>query len=291
MSTPPNAQRLELFPITTKVEGTGAEAHLTIAGFSLAALAERFGTPLYLYDQATMDAAVVTYRQALAKYYPGDSGITYAGKAFMCVAAAQWVAHQKLLLDCTGAGELRIAEAAGVERTGILVHGVNKSAADLAAALAHGGVIVVDNLTELERIIALRQALQTPMPALWLRMRPGVAVDTHAYRQTGQTDSKFGMSVAEASSAVALCLQDQLPLTGIHFHQGSHFHDPEPIGGALETVLDLIAELRAQTGWAPQVISPGQPATSLIWGALFCLACEPTVAPQSWSSLAGGPLL
>ncbi len=257
MSTQPNAQRLDLFPITTKIAGVGAEAHLTIAGFSLAALAERFGTPLYVYDQASMDAAVATYRQALAKHYPGESGITYAGKAFLCVAAAQWVQQQKLLLDCTGAGELRIAAAAGVERTGILVHGVNKSAVDLSAALAYGGVIVVDNLTELGHIVALRQTVQPPLPTLWLRMRPGVAVDTHAYRQTGQADSKFGMSVAEASTAVALCLQHQLPLTGIHFHQGSHFHDPEPIGSALETVLDLIVELRAETGWAPQVISPG----------------------------------
>ncbi len=253
----PNEQRLDLFPITTKIGGTGAESHLTIAGFSVAALAERFGTPLYLYDQASMDAAVATYRQALTRHYPGESGITYAGKAFLCVAAAQWVQHQKLLLDCTGAGELWIAAAATVGRSGILVHGVNKSAADLSAALAQAGVIVVDNLTELARIVALRQGMHTPMPALWLRLRPGVAVATHAYRQTGQPDSKFGMSSEEASQAVALCLQHQLPLTGIHFHQGSHFHDPAPIGPALATILDLIVELRTQSGWAPQVISPG----------------------------------
>ncbi|CAN5404196.1 diaminopimelate decarboxylase [soil metagenome] len=257
MSTQPNVQRLDLFPITTQIAGTGADAHLTIAGFSLAALAERFGTPLYIYDQASMDVAVATYRQALAQYYPGESGITYAGKAFLCVAAAQWVQQQELLLDCTGAGELRIARAADVERTGILVHGVNKSAVDLATGLAQGGVIVVDNLTELARIITLRQGIQAPIPALWLRMRPGVAVATHAYRQTGQADSKFGMSVEEAFTAVELCLQHQLPLTGIHFHQGSHFHDPAPIGPALETVLDLIVELRTQSGWVPKVISPG----------------------------------
>ena len=252
-----NERRLELFPITTKIVETGIDAQLTIADCDLTALAERFGTPLYLYDQASMDAAVAAYRQALARHYPGETGITYAGKAFMCVAAAQWVQHQNLLLDCTGAGELRIAAAAGVNRAGILVHGVNKSAADLAAAMTQAGVIVLDNLTELERLVALRQTTGEPTPELWLRVRPGVAVETHAYRQTGQQDSKFGMSVAEASEAVALCQAQQLPLTGIHFHQGSHFHDPQPIGPAIETALDLIVRLREQHDWTPQVFCTG----------------------------------
>lgn len=252
-----NERRLELFPLTTAIVGAGADARLSIAGCDVAALAERFGTPLYVYDQASMDAAVAIYRQALARHYPGATGITYAGKAFMCVAAAQWVQHQNLLLDCTGAGELRIAAAAGVNRAGILVHGVNKSPADLAAAMAQGGIIVIDNLTELHRLVALRQAMDEPTPELWLRVRPGVAVETHAYRQTGQQDSKFGMSLDEASEAVALCQAQQLPLTGIHFHQGSHFHDPQPIGPAIETVLDLIVELREQRGWTPQVLCTG----------------------------------
>ena len=142
--SPANERRLELFPITTKIVGTDIDAHLTIANCDLAALAERFGTPLYLYDQASMDAAVAEYRQALDRHYPGETGITYAGKAFMCVAAAQWVQHQNLLLDCTGAGELRIAAAAGVNRANILVHGVNKSPTDLAAAMTQAGVIVLE---------------------------------------------------------------------------------------------------------------------------------------------------
>ncbi len=142
-------------------------------------------------------------------------------------------------------------------RTGILVHGVNKSVTDLRAAVTQAGVIVVDNLTELSRLVDLMPPDGVDRPDLWLRVRPGVAVDTHAYRQTGQPDSKFGMDTAEAMAAVKICLATQLPLTGLHFHQGSHFHDPEPIGSALEMVLDLMALLRAQSGWLPQVLSPG----------------------------------
>lgn len=252
-----NERRLDLFPLSTQITDVGAGTALTIAGCDLTALAATYGTPLYLYDQQTMDTAAAAYRQALADYYPAAAGITYAGKAFLCTAAAQWVQRQGLILDCTGAGELHVAAAAGVPRAQLLVHGVNKSPADLEAAVAQAGIIVVDNLTELQRLVPLLQALSAERPTLWLRVRPGVAVDTHAYRQTGQEDSKFGMGLAEASQAVMLCQREGLAVTGIHFHQGSHFHDPEPIAPALATVLDLIVALREQHGWTPQTLCPG----------------------------------
>lgn len=252
-----NEKRLDLFPLSTQITDVGTGTALTIAGCDLTTLAATYGTPLYLYDQQTMDVAAAAYRQALADYYPAAAGITYAGKAFLCTAAAQWVQRQGMILDCTGAGELHVAAAAGVPRAQILVHGVNKSPADLVAAVTQAGIIVVDNLTELQRLVPLLQAADDDRPALWLRVRPGVAVDTHAYRQTGQEDSKFGMGLAEASQAVALCQQEGLAVTGIHFHQGSHFHDPEPIAPALATVLDLIAALRERHGWTPQTLCPG----------------------------------
>ncbi|NJN82006.1 MAG: diaminopimelate decarboxylase [Caldilineaceae bacterium] len=173
------------------------------------------------------------------------------------MAAAQWSQRHDLWLDCTGAGELGVAAVAGVPSHRVLVHGVNKSPDDLEAAVAQAGVIVVDNLTELARLAEMAREQPTRFPDLWLRIRPGVAVETHSYRQTGQQDSKFGLSLDEALEAVALCQQHQISLTGIHFHQGSHFHDPAPIGPALDIVLDTVARLRSQHGWTPQVISPG----------------------------------
>jgi diaminopimelate decarboxylase len=249
--------RLDLFPITAHIETTPGRECLTVAGCDLVELADRYGTPLYLYDQTTMDAAVDTYRQALADFYPGETGITYAGKAFLCVATAKWIQRQGLWLDCTGAGELRVAAAADVSKAHILVHGVNKSQTDLIAAVTQAGTIVVDNPTELTRLVALSQQVTGPFPDLWLRLRPGLAVETHAYTQTGQVDSKFGMSRAEAVEAVHICHRHHLPLTGLHFHQGSHFRDPTPIGPALETVLDIIVALRAESDWLPQVLCPG----------------------------------
>src|SRR5215203_4479234 len=179
------ATRFPLFPLTTEIKKTPDGETITIGGFDLNELALQYGTPLYVYDQATMDAAATSYREALARHYPGETGVTFAGKALLLTAAAQWVQQQGFLLDCTGAGELHIAANADLSPHQILVHGVNKSDEDLRAAVEHGGVIVVDNPTELGQLAHLA-AQGRSLPELWLRVRPGVAVDTHAYRQTGQ---------------------------------------------------------------------------------------------------------
>ncbi|MFO7634827.1 MAG: diaminopimelate decarboxylase [Caldilinea sp.] len=252
-------RRLDLFPITAAFapsERPDAGPELMIGGCRVRMLAEGFGTPLYCFDAATLDAAAGAYRASLARHYPGASTVTYAGKAYLSRAIAQWTQRHDLWLDCTGAGEIGIAVTAGVPRKRILVHGVNKSDQDLDAAVMHAAVIVVDNLAELRRLTHRLQKTGNG-PALWLRVRPGVAVDTHSYRQTGQEDSKFGMSPQEVMEAVRHCLQHGLALKGLHFHQGSHFHDPAPIGPALETVLDLSAELASVTGWQPQALCPG----------------------------------
>ncbi|HEB64616.1 MAG TPA: diaminopimelate decarboxylase [Chloroflexi bacterium] len=244
--------RLELFPITTRI----TDDRLTIAGCSLHDLAERYGTPLYLYDQATLEDAVERYRAALRAHYPAPAGLTYAGKAYLSLAMAQWVQERGLWLDCTGAGELAIAAAAKVPPASVLVHGVNKSETDLRAVLRHAGTLVADNLPEVHRLLALARA-GNALPELWLRLRPGIAVATHAHIQTGQEDSKFGMSREEAAEAVRLCLENGLPLTGLHFHQGSHFHEPEPLRAALDGLLDFAAAMRSAHGWLPRHVSPG----------------------------------
>jgi diaminopimelate decarboxylase len=251
-------RRLELLPITAAYQPSaegGAGSELTIGGCRVRALAEQFGTPLYCFDAATLDAAAEQYRTALRRWYPAESAVTYAGKAYLSRAIVQWAQRHDFWLDCTGAGEIGIAVAAGAPRQRILVHGVNKSEEDLDAAVAHAGVIVVDNLTELQRL-ALRLRNAEDQPTLWLRVRPGVAVETHAYRQTGQEDSKFGMSPQEALQAAQYCQEQNLLLRGLHFHQGSQFRDPSPIGLALETVLDLAATLSAM-GWRMEALSPG----------------------------------
>jgi diaminopimelate decarboxylase len=240
--------RLPLFPDTTVL----VRDELTVGGCSLAALAQEYDTPLYVYDKRTLDNAAATYSQLLAAHYPYSSHLTYAGKAYLSVAMAAWARFHGLSVDCTGEGEIAIAVAAGLPRENILAHGVNKSAADLRAAIQHAGVIVVDNLTELGHLVVL--ARDRHLPEIWLRFQPGLAVETHAHTQTGQEGSKFGMPADDLLEAARICRANDLPLTGIHFHQGSQFSDPAPLGIAIHRAVQLAAQLGFQAGWH---FSPG----------------------------------
>jgi diaminopimelate decarboxylase len=243
--------RIQLFPITTKIENDT----LTIAGHSLTKLAQEHGTPFYLYDRATMNESATGYKSALASLYPMPASVTYAGKAFLNLAIAQWTQSHNLFVDCTGEGEIAIAVKGGVPREHILVHGVNKSEADLKSAFQYAGTIVVDNLTELHRIADLFPNPYPLIPDLWLRLLPGVAVETHhAHTQTGQHDSKFGMTREEILEAVVFCKKNNLPLKGIHFHQGSNFRDANPLKAAIELGLDLAKEISFAGDWH---FSPG----------------------------------
>ena len=253
--------RLQLFPISVKIEND----NLTIAGHDLGSLAERYLTPLYLYDRATLDFSAKSYTDALSAHYPAQAHITYAGKAFLCKAIVKWTQEHDFIVDCTGQGEIGIAVAAGVPREHILVHGVNKSTDDLKSAIEHAGTIVVDNLTELKRLHAIlsdqqeQRITNTTSKTLrsaqsdiniWLRLLPGVAVSTHhTHTQTGQHDSKFGMTREEILEAANYCKEHNLPLTGIHFHQGSNFRDPEPLIPAIEMALDLAVVIGFNGEW------------------------------------------
>jgi diaminopimelate decarboxylase len=243
-------KQLGIFPITTKIENN----ELIIAGCKLKKLVDEFQTPLYFYDKATLDSSVMEYKNALASFYGTHASVTYAGKAFLCTAIAQWTQAYGLTLDCTGEGELHIALNAKVTRENILVHGVNKSDADLKSAMQHARTIVVDNLTELERIKETLRFTQSDIN-LWLRLLPGVTVSTHhVHTQTGHHESKFGMTREEILQAAKFCKENKLPLKGLHFHQGSNFRDPEPLIPAIDLALDIAKEIGFDDKWH---FSPG----------------------------------
>ena len=123
----------------------------------------------------------------------------------------------------------------------------------------HAGTIVVDNLTELNRIAKsfLRSAFQRSpasrskkFPNIWLRLQPGLAVETHhTHTQTGQSDSKFGMTPDEIIEAAQICKSSKLPLTGMHFHQGSNFRNSSPLVSAIGMALDLVKEIGFDKSW------------------------------------------
>lgn len=238
-------KRLALFPVSTTIK----KDELSIAGVSITSLAEEYGTPLYVYDSLTLNREATGYRSALASAYPQPAFLTYAGKAFLCKAIAQWTQLHHLQLDCSSDGELAIAHAAGVPREDILMHGVNKSRTDLESAMRHAGTIVVDHLLELEQIHSLQLEHPGKM-SIWLRFVPGITVTTHhVHTQTGQPDSKFGMSHEELLQAAEYCRKNNLPLVGIHFHLGSNFQVTAPLREAVKLGIEMAHDLGFEGEW------------------------------------------
>ncbi len=249
------SEKLSIFPKATTID---TEGYLRLHKKRLTALAKQFGTPLYIYDLATVRHQIAQYREALSNY-SGQTRLTYASKAFMCTALAAFFHQQNIGLDVASAGELFIGRQGGADPAQMHLHGNNKSELDLKQALDAGiGRIVVDNQMELAMLTRLTNERQQSVK-IWLRVTPDVAVDTHDYILTGAADSKFGFSLADAE-AVATNLLPQpslIELTGLHLHLGSHFHDVEPVALATEKLLDLALFLKEKFNWELQELCPG----------------------------------
>ncbi len=248
--------RLTLFPDSARV---AADGHLHLADLDVVQLAKEFGTPLYLYDTATLQARLCTYREAFSASYPAAACVAYAAKAFLCTAVAHWVAEEGLDLDVVSGGELYVALHSGVPAARIHFHGNAKSPEELAFALEAGvGRIVVDNAYELE--LLSRLATQRKMRvAIWLRLSPNVDAHTHDYRKTGLLDSKFGFPLAtgDALRAARRALSDpHLRLVGLHAHVGSQIFEATPFVQTVEVLLDLAETLREE-GFVLEELSPG----------------------------------
>jgi diaminopimelate decarboxylase len=248
---------LQLLPISAARAADGA---LVLGGCSLAELALRYGTPLYIYDAATLDGAATSYQMALNGAYPGAWEVAYAAKAWLNTATASWAAARGLGLDVVSASELAIALHGGFPAQRIHFHGNNKRRDELAAALAAGvGRIVVDHAGELALLneLALAQGIRQPV---WLRVNPDVDVDTHGHTRTGHAASKFGLALADGTAEVVARQALAAPgvaLVGLHCHVGSQFREAAPLTLAVQRLLSLAARLHAATGWRLAELSPG----------------------------------
>ena len=207
----------QLLPRTATVDDAGV---LSIGGITVAAMAEKFGTPLYVYDEEHLRNRC---REAVAAF--GKDRVIYATKAFLCGAMARLAHEEGLLLDVATGGELFAALHAGVPGERCVLHGNNKSVEELRAAIAaRVQHIVVDSFDELDRIEKLHSE-GLPAPRVQLRITPGVHVDTHDYVATGQDDSKFGFNLNNGDAMRAIQRAQSsaaVELVGIHCHIGSN---------------------------------------------------------------------
>ena len=248
---------LELFPDTVRIT---AEDRLAIGGCDLVDLAEEFGTPLYIYDAATILARARTYREALAASYPGKAMVCYAAKAYVAPWLLKLLDGEGLGLDVVSGGELYVGVAADFPRAGIFFHGNNKGEDELAFALDQKiGRIVIDNQDEIARLGLLTAARKMTQPVL-LRLAPGVDVHTHAHLATGAPDTKFGLDIASGAAREgvrAILAHPSLELRGFHVHIGSQIRDVMPYRESIDRIFAFAAKMREEFAFVMRELSPG----------------------------------
>ena len=221
--------------------------HLTIGGVDTLALAQQYGTPLYVMDEAEIRRACRSYRQSITDYYGSNGMVVYAGKALLCKEICRVIAQEDIGLDVVSGGELFTALEAGFPMDRVVFHGNNKTVEELTMAVRNGvGRIVVDNLCELELLAALAASAKRQMDIL-LRVKPGIDAHTHNFVRTGQIDSKFGLALetGEAFEAVRAALEHEyLSLQGIHCHIGSQIFDIDPFEHAAQVMMDFVGQVK-----------------------------------------------
>ena len=220
--------------------------HLTVRGHDVRELTAQHGTPAFLLDEADLRQRCRDYLAAF-----GGAAVFYAAKAFLCGTVARWVQEEGLGLDvCTG-GELAVAVRSGFPGTRMLLHGNNKSTAELAAALDAGvGRVVVDSLTEIDRLSRLCVERGTTQRVL-VRATVGVEAHTHEFIATAHEDQKFGFSLAGGEALDAVRRVSEAPgleLVGLHSHIGSQIFDTGGFEVAAHRVVGLLAEVRSVLG-------------------------------------------
>lgn len=225
--------------------------HLTVAGADTVELVRRFGTPLYVYDEATIRNTVRQYKASIDRFYNGNGQVAYASKAFSCREIYRMMKEEGCGIDVVSAGELYTALSVDFPAEKIFYHGNNKTPEELVMAVqSKVGRIVVDNLTELERLSAVAVSQQKTVGIL-LRIKPGIDAHTHDFVRTGQIDSKFGFALetGEAMEAARYALgHGGVRLLGIHCHIGSQIFDVDPFELAAQVMIGFMADVKEQTG-------------------------------------------
>ncbi len=242
---------------TLKINSSG---HLEIGGADCVELAQKFGTPVYVFDEAYIRNMMRIYKNTLDEKYNGNGMVLYASKAFSCKAIYRIADEEQIGVDVVSGGELYTALQAGFPAEKIYMHGNNKLDYELGEALDAGiGCIVADAYSEIDKIDAEAKKRGICQPIL-LRINPGVEAHTHAFVQTATTDSKFGFSLqdgtAERVTEYALNKKN-VKLEGYHCHIGSQIFEKQSFVLAVEKCLDFAAAMKKKFGFVLEKLNMG----------------------------------
>lgn len=213
-----------LLPVTARVTDRDT---LEVGGCDVVQLVQQFGSPLYILDEETLRTACRQYRDAFKAYYPGESLVIFASKAWNSLATCAIVLSEGLGIDVVSGGELYTALQAGATGDRLYLHGNNKSVDELQLALDADCTIVVDNWLELKTLATMTAADSSAR--IMLRITPGIECHTHEYIRTGHLDSKFGFDPDQLEEVFRFISQSaSLNCVGLHAHIGSQIFEIQP---------------------------------------------------------------
>lgn len=241
---------------TSRINDKG---HLEIGGCDVTELAGRFGTPLYVMDEALIRKRCREFRGAFEgtglKYQ-----VAYASKAFCVMAMVRIIEEEGLSLDVVSDGELYTALQAGFPAERIHFHGNNKTPDEIDMALdADIGCFVVDNLVELHLLNELAGRKRKRAKMLF-RITPGIEAHTHEFISTGQIDSKFGFDLGNGAAMQAVeaaAKLEHVELLGMHSHIGSQIFEVEGFAASVEKMAEFMNDIRERLGVTLPVLNLG----------------------------------
>ena len=220
-----------------------AAGSLTVDGVSVAELARKHATPLFIYSRAAMLHALAAYQRG---FEGRNAQICYAMKANSTLAVLQVFAQAGCGFDIVSGGELERALAAGGDPAKIIFSGVGKTRAEMRQALQAGiGCFNIESLPELDVLseVAAGMGLRAPIS---IRVNPNVDAKTHPYISTGLKGNKFGIAHEDALQAYQHAASlPGLRVVGIDCHIGSQITESAPYLEAMDRVLDLVTQIEA----------------------------------------------
>ncbi|MBQ3437189.1 MAG: diaminopimelate decarboxylase [Fusobacterium sp.] len=232
---------------------------LIIDGVSTLDLVEKYGTPLFVYDESLIREQCRRFHRVLSeaniKYH-----ISYASKAFLCKQMVILAEEEKMGLDVVSMGELNNALIAKFPAEKIHLHGNNKTEEEIRFAIENNvGCFVLDSFSEIEKVNEIAAELNRKQKCI-LRLTPGVEAHTHEYVITGKNDSKFGLNIenGQAKEAVKLALsKDNIDFVGFHFHIGSQIFGTEGTRHAINIVFEWLKALKEEFNYLAKVLNIG----------------------------------
>jgi len=237
-----------------------ADGTLQFAGFSVPALAQQYGTPLYLMDEARIRCNCRFYTETFRECF-GDRALPlYAGKAASFREMYRIAAEEGMGVDAVSIGEIHTALSAGFPAERIFFHGDGKTDADIRDAVSRRvGYFIVDNPEELEQLS--REAVsQGVTQKILLRITPGIDPHTYQAVTTGTIDVKFGVPM-ETGQAFAFAEQalslPGLDICGLHCHVGSQVFDESVFEDSVDVMTEFMARLQRELGLETRMLNIG----------------------------------